>query len=156
MTEARAVAYVDWLNSTGLAKATKQANLSGLSSVWRFLERKRQVPLGASPWRNHEVTTPKKAPGKAAAGEKRGWQEAEMLTLFRAPDDARAKHYTRSLYRDLRRKLTASQPWQQRRVALAHAAGRPVDLACLDELVAWADGVSDVAGLVLPGVGAPA
>jgi hypothetical protein len=54
---------------------------------------------------------------------------------------------------DLRRKLTASQPWQQRRVALSHAAGRPVDVASLDELIAWADGVSDVAGLVLPGAG---
>jgi hypothetical protein len=55
---------------------------------------------------------------------------------------------------DLRRKLTASQPWQQRRVALSHAAGRPVDVACLDELVAWSEGVADIAALVLPGAGA--
>ncbi|MBE0547767.1 MAG: tyrosine-type recombinase/integrase [Rubrivivax sp.] len=101
VTEARAVAYVDWLNQTTLGKSTKQDRLSGLQTVWRFLERKRQVPHGASPWHNHEVTSPKKVEGKAAAGEKRGWKEAEMLKLFQAPEEARAKHYRRTLFREL-------------------------------------------------------
>jgi hypothetical protein len=58
------------------------------------------------------------------------------------------------LLTDLRRKLAAGQHWQQRRAALSHAAGRPVDVASLDELVAWADGVADMAALVLPDVDA--
>lgn len=100
ITEARAVAYVDWLNGTALGKATKEGRLSGLQAVWRFLERKRQLPKGSSPWGNHEVTTPKK-PASEQAGEKRGWKEAEILALFQAPDDVRAKHYTRRLFREL-------------------------------------------------------
>jgi len=93
VTEARAVAYVEAMNRTTLSKSTKQDRLSGLQTVWSFLERKRQVSPALNPWKNHEVTTPKKDPGTCA--EKRGWKDPEVLELFGAPDSAGAKHYTR-------------------------------------------------------------
>lgn len=100
VTEARAVAYVDHLNQSTLAKSTKQDRLSGLHTLWQLLERKRQVPHGSSPWRNHEVTSIKSEKGEAQ-GDKRGWKVPEMLKLFQAPETTRAKHYSRALFREL-------------------------------------------------------
>jgi len=100
VTEARAVAYVDWLNSGDLGYSTKQDRISGLQTVWRFLARKRQIPQGSSPWTNHELTGRKKAaPG--ADGGKRAWKDEEVLKLFKAADVSRTKHYTRGLFREL-------------------------------------------------------
>ena len=105
VTEARAVAYVDHLNRSALSKSTKQDRLSGLNSIWRFLERKRQITHNSSPWRNHEVTG--RRPSKAGEGsgsapaEKRGWKDSEIVALFEAPDTGRAQHYTRALFREL-------------------------------------------------------
>lgn len=99
VTEARAVAYVDWLNAGTLGYSTKQDRLSGLQSIWRFLARKRQIPASATPWRDHELTG-KARPGAGEEG-KRGWRTAEILTLFNAPDHGRANHYTRGLFLEL-------------------------------------------------------
>jgi integrase len=111
LTEGRAVAYVDWLNAGKLGHSTKQDRLSNLNVLWGFLERKRQVSRGSSPWGNHEVT--KRSTGAKGNGskettapadrEKRGWKEAEVLTLFQAPDlQATARtNYTRPLFRQL-------------------------------------------------------
>ena len=101
VTDANAVAYVGWLNAGALGYSTKQDRLSTLSAMWRYLERRREVPGNANPWGNHEVT--KKSTGKAptkAAVEKRGWHEAEVLKLFSAPDTNSA-HYKRALFREL-------------------------------------------------------
>lgn len=100
VTEARAAAYVDWLNAGKLGYSTKQDRLSGLHTVWKFLQRRRQVPHGVSPWVNHELTGRKRA---TAGGEeaKRGWSSAEVLKLFRAPDGDRVTHYSRPLFREL-------------------------------------------------------
>jgi integrase len=100
VTEARAVAYVDWLNSQPLGYSTKQDRLSGLQSVWRFLARKRQVPASASPWRDHELT--KRKPGaEAPEPGKRGWTTAEVLKLFQAPEGSSRSHYSRPLFLEL-------------------------------------------------------
>jgi hypothetical protein len=80
-----------------------------------------------------------RAAGRHAAATSMTWRQVRAVVRLQA---------------DLRRKLAAGQHWQQRRAALSHAAGRPVDVGSLDELIAWADGVGDVAGLVLPGGGA--
>lgn len=100
LTDARAVAYVDWLNSGELGYSTKQDRLSNLQALWNFLARKRQVERGASPWTHHELTG-RKRPTAAGEGEKRGWRDAEVLKLFQAPDKKGAKHYRRPLFREL-------------------------------------------------------
>ncbi|NML15597.1 DUF6538 domain-containing protein [Azohydromonas caseinilytica] len=100
VTEERAAAYVDWLNAGPLGYSTKQDRLSGLHTVWKFLQRRRQVPHGVSPWVNHELTGRKKA-GAGAGEAKRGWTSAEVLKLFRAPDGDRVTHYSRPLFREL-------------------------------------------------------
>lgn len=105
VTEARAVAYVENLNATKLGYTTKQNHLSALQGLWRFLARKRQLPHGVNPWVNHELTRPKKATEEGveveATKDKRGWQTDEILKLFNAPDHKQAKHYQRSLFREL-------------------------------------------------------
>ncbi len=103
ITEARAVAYVEALNRSTLSKSTKQDRLSGLQGIWRFLERKRQVPRGSSPWGNHEVTEPaRQEGGKTKEGKRRGgWTEQELVALFRAPDFDDGRQYSRALFREL-------------------------------------------------------
>lgn len=103
VTEDRAVAYVDWLNAGKLGHSTKEDRLSTLNVLWRFLERRRQVPKNSSPWVNHEVTKKSTSDPQADKKEKRGWKEAEVLTLFGAPDGQGTKsaHYTRPLFREL-------------------------------------------------------
>lgn len=100
VTDARAAAYVDWLNAGSLGYSTKQDRLSGLHTVWKFLQRRRQVPHGVSPWVNHELTGRKKS-GAGSEEAKRGWTQAEVLKLFRAPDGDRTTHYSRPLFREL-------------------------------------------------------
>ncbi|WP_428417366.1 tyrosine-type recombinase/integrase [Methylibium sp.] len=101
--EGRAVAYVDWLNAGKLGHSTKQDRLSTLNVLWGFLERRRQLPRGSSPWGNHEVTKTKATSAAEQVKEKRGWREAEVLKLFSAPDGEGIKstHYTRKLFREL-------------------------------------------------------
>lgn len=103
VTEARAVAYVDWLNAGKLGHSTKQDRLSTLNVLWRFLERKRQLPRNSSPWGNHEVTRKSTTEGhKGPAGKKRGWKPEEIAKLFKAPDEGtKGAHYTRPLFREL-------------------------------------------------------
>jgi len=97
VTEARAVAYVEHLNSTDLGYSTKQDRLSGLQSVWKYLARKRQVANGHSPWRNHELAGKK----KNGEGDKRAWTTDEALKLLKALEFSKTKHYTRALFREL-------------------------------------------------------
>jgi integrase len=101
VTEERAVAYVEYLNSSSLSYATKEGRLSALQALWKFLERKRQVPRGSSPWHNHELTRRKKGGHEEDDKDKRGWTTPEILRLFRAPDPVRAAHYNRQLFREL-------------------------------------------------------
>lgn len=103
VTEARAVAYVDWLNASKLGHSTKQDRLSNLNVLWGFLERRRQLPRGSSPWGNHEVTKKSTSSAAEAVKDKRGWKEAEAVTLLQAPDGEGTKsaHYTRPLFREL-------------------------------------------------------
>jgi integrase len=102
VTDARAVAYVDWLNGQPLTLSTKQDRLSNLQGVWRFLARKRQVPAGSSPWQDHELTrtAPMTKDGTPAAG-KRGWRSEEIIHLLQAQEEKGARHYTRVLFREL-------------------------------------------------------
>lgn len=101
VTEARAVAYVEWLNRSSLGFTTKQDRLSGLQVLWKFLARRRQVPQGASPWTNHELTGKRKAGKGSDAAGKRAWKPEELATLLSAPDASGTKHYTRPLFREL-------------------------------------------------------
>jgi integrase len=100
VTEAKAVAYVDWLNATDLGYSTKQDRLSTFQTIWRFLAMKRQVPKGQNPWTEHELTGRKRATA-TDEGAKRGWKDAELAKLFAAPDESRAVHYSRRLFREL-------------------------------------------------------
>ena len=101
ITEARAVAYVDSLNAGSLGYSTKQDRLSNFQALWRFLAKRRQVPRGASPWKDHELTGRKKAEKKGGETDKRGWTDAELLKLLKAPEEVRAVHYSRKLFREL-------------------------------------------------------
>ena len=82
-----ALQFVDWLNHTAeserggpLAFQTKKNAVAGLSSLWTYLEHRRQVPRGANPWRNHQITgKPKphdapKADAKTSLGRRRDHQ----------------------------------------------------------------------------------
>jgi integrase len=108
VTDAKAVGYVDWLNGQPLGYSTKQDRISMLKGVWKFLERKRQVPGHAHLWSNHELT--KKRPANKAGGseggeveqDKRGWTTAEAVRLFQAPETRKGRlSYPRSLFREL-------------------------------------------------------
>lgn len=101
VTEARAVAYINWLNTSTLGYSTKQDRLSGLQTIWKFLARKRQVPQGVTPWANHELTGRKKAAGAQDATGKRAWKDDELAKLFAAPEVGGGKHYKRALFREL-------------------------------------------------------
>jgi hypothetical protein len=54
---------------------------------------------------------------------------------------------------ELRQKVRPGQQWEIRLFRLAAAAGRPMSVTTLDEALAYALGVSEVAALVLPGAG---
>ncbi|WKB55973.1 tyrosine-type recombinase/integrase [Eleftheria terrae] len=103
VTDARAVAYVDFLNRSDLGHSTKQDRLSSLQTLWRYLHSKRQVPRGVNPWTDHRLTG-KRRNAEGGDAEKRGWKEAEILKLYGpAPDGPKGgpQHYTRSLFLEL-------------------------------------------------------
>jgi site-specific recombinase XerD len=97
VTDERAAAFVRWLNAGKLGFSTKQDRVSMLNVLWRYLARRRLVPKNSSPWVDHEIT------GRAADTQgKRGWQDDELLTLFRAQDRSTNRtNYTRPLFREL-------------------------------------------------------
>lgn len=101
VTDARAVAYVEWLDRSSLGYTTKQDRLSGMQVLWKFLARRRQVPQGASPWTNHELTGKRKAGKGGDTACKRAWKPEELVALLSAPEASGLKHYTRALFREL-------------------------------------------------------
>ena len=106
VTEARAVAYVRWLNDTAktpqgnpLGRSTKQDRLSNFSALWKFLQRRRQLPRGSTVWTDHDLTGAKAGPNSEM--KKRGYRDDEIVALLGAPDDNGRGHYTRQLFREL-------------------------------------------------------
>jgi integrase len=101
VTEARAVAYVDWLNKKGLGYSTKQDRLSNFQTLWKFLSKRRQVTRGATPWTDHVLTGKGRATERTGDEELRAFTTDEILRLLRAPANPRAERYTRALFNEL-------------------------------------------------------
>ncbi len=104
----QAVAYVEKLNDGPLSYATKKGRLSSLGAIWKHLGRKRALPRPLQTlWQGHDITGERRSASKAAdeedSGERRHLTDAELTTLFRAPDwaDKRNRTYGRGLFREL-------------------------------------------------------
>jgi integrase len=112
VTDDKASAYVEHLNSGPLSKSSKRTRMSGLGAVWGHMKKK---GWPASPWKDQELTEPKKAPKPRKEGEDasavdddedtdvREFTEAEALSVFTlpVPQDKRQRKYTRGLFREL-------------------------------------------------------
>lgn len=101
--DAKAAAYVDFLNSGSLSKTVKVKRLGGLHQIWEHMYR-RGWPR--SPWDKHKLTNPVKVAAKQDEDDNedvRPFTEAEACKVFSlpAPQDKRQRTYTRPLFREL-------------------------------------------------------
>ncbi|MGC4059620.1 MAG: hypothetical protein QM749_01665 [Aquabacterium sp.] len=143
VTDAKAVAYVDMLNAGPLSKSAKSKRLVGLHQVWLHMRRK---GWPHSPWTDHKLTTPAKAPkvpqdeSGVDAAEKGGddednedvrpFTDAEAIKVFTLPEpkDKRQRTYTRPLFRELYALGFITGMRLNEIVSL-----RPMDVSVLDE-----------------------
>lgn len=104
VTDKRATAYVDSLDGSKLAHATKKGRLSCLGRLWSMRKVAAQLPRGAvNPWRGHDVKGQKRSTAEAVREAGRNWTADEMVKVFAATDehDKRRRTYTRTLFREL-------------------------------------------------------
>jgi integrase len=88
-----ALRFVDYLNHSArskrggpLAFQTKKNLVSGLSSLWNYLEHRRQVPRGSNPWRNHLITGKRKPHEAPRETDKRPWPDEAIIKLCNGPE----------------------------------------------------------------------
>lgn len=105
VTEARAFAFVDALNSGKLSHATKKGKLSCLGRLWSGKKVKAQLPKGlGNIWQGHDLSGERKSTDEVPEEETgRNWTDTEMVKVFAEPGprDKRKRTYTRSLFREL-------------------------------------------------------
>lgn len=102
VTDDVAEAYVEWLNTKATSRrngkpldpATKRGRVNALSAFWQdHLERRKVVPKGSNPWRNHTITGTRQ---KATAPDARtAWSDADIIAYANGPERGERAKYTK-------------------------------------------------------------